>query len=361
MLYDNAQLLRAYSRLSALPGVAPEDAEEAARVAAGIATFLLTSLRQPEGGFGSAQDSESDLGEGGYYALDAAGRAAAIPPAVDDKVLTGWNGLALGALAEAGARAGEASWVEAARVAATRILGHHTTPDGRLLRAATARGVSTAVATLEDYGMLAEGLLRLALATGEASWAVEARALVDACLVPGDDPRVFAAPGGGDPVLARQGLAFASDPSEGAYPSGLSAMSSAALLLAQLGAGGADASRYREAASRAVETVSDLARDSPIAFGATLTVGLGLADPATQLVVVGPADSALAAFARTWFRPGAVSVAVTETQAAEWTDAGFELFDGRGLVGGRAAAYLCHDFVCHLPETDPAALAAQLV
>jgi hypothetical protein len=357
MLYDNAQLLRAYSRLSALPGVAPADSVEARDVAAGIAAFLLTTLRRPEGGFGSAQDSESALGEGGYYALDAAGRTGATPPAVDDKVLTGWNGLALGALAEAGARAGEPSWIAAATAAATRILDHHTTPDGRLLRAATARGVSAAVATLEDYGMLAEGLLRLAIATGEASWAVTARRLVDECLLPGDDARVFTAPGGGDPVLAGQGLALASDPSEGAYPSGLSAMASAALLLAQLGAGGGTAS-YRAAASRAVETVSDPARESPIAFGAALSVGSQLTDPATQLVVVGEGD--LADVARTWFRPGAVSIAVTEAQAAEWTAAGFELFEGRALVGGRAAAYLCRDFVCRLPDTDPAALVAQL-
>ncbi|AMM20123.1 hypothetical protein AX769_08020 [Frondihabitans sp. PAMC 28766] len=373
MLYDNAQLLRAYSRLSALPGVDEPTAAEAAATAAGIADFLLTTLRTETGGFGSAQDSESDLGEGGYYALDAAARAGATPPKVDEKVLTGWNGLAIGALAEAGVRHARSHWVVAAEVATRRILSHHVTPDGRLLRAATERGVSAAVATLEDYGMLAEGLIRLALATGDVSYAVQARRLVDGCLLPADDPRVFAAPGGGDPVLAAQGLALASDPSEGAYPSGLGAAATAALLLAQLGAGGASGggpagAGYRAAAERAVASVADLARDNPLAFGASLTLALDLSAPATQLVVVtaeaGEAGGAgrgdLARIAQRWFCPGGVSTAVSETQAAAWSAAGFELFESRVAGPSSAAAYLCHDFVCRLPATRPEALAAQL-
>jgi uncharacterized protein YyaL (SSP411 family) len=30
------------------------------------------------------------------------------------------------------------------------------------------------------------------------------------------------------------------------------------------------------------------------------------------------------------------------------------LLEQRGLVDGRAAAYVCHDFVCDLPVTSPA-------
>ncbi len=384
MLYDNALLLRAYSRSSERAAAEGRDAqaETAAAVAAGIADFLLTTLRTGEGGFGSAQDSESDLGEGGYYELDAAGRAGATPPAVDEKVLTGWNGLAIGALAEAGARHARGEWLDAATVAADRILSHHVTADGRLLRAATATGVSTAVATLEDYGMLAEGLLRLALATGEPRFAVSARRLVDGCLLEASDPRVFAAPGGPDPVLQAQGLALAHDPSEGAYPSGLSAIATAALLLDELGAvpatsglagggpggSGAGPRGYRAAAERAVASVRALAVDNPIAFGATLTLGLDLAAPATELVVVAPDGSehegagsdGVARIARSWFRPGAVAVAVTGSQAREWSAAGFALFDERLAIDGLATAYLCHRFVCRLPVTTPEALREQL-
>jgi uncharacterized protein YyaL (SSP411 family) len=355
MLYDNALLLRAYSRLSALTD--GQESTAAADVAAGIADFLLTTLQRPDGGFGSAQDSESDLGEGAYYALDAAQRKAATPPKVDEKVLTGWNGLAIAALAEAGSRHSRPDWIAAAARAADRLLERHTADDGRLLRAATERGVSTAVATLEDYGMFADGILRLALATGEHRYAAEARKLVDACIV--DDERVFAAPGGGDPVLAAQGLGLASDPSEGAYPSGLSAAASAALILSQLVAEPA----YRRAAERAAAQVAERALDSPTAFGAMLTVAAGLADPATQLVVVTAQNAGspeLASFAHAWFRPGTVAVAVTEAQAADWSAAGFDLFDARATLDGVDTAYLCRDFVCRLPVTTLEDLVATL-
>lgn len=355
MLYDNALLLDAYSRLSAL--TEGDENAAAASAATGIADFLLRTLQRPEGGFGSAQDSESELGEGAYYALSGAERREAVPPRVDEKVLTGWNGLAIGALAEAGARHDRPDWTAAASRAADRLLERHRTADGVLLRAATERGVSTAVATLEDYGMLADGILRLALATGDPRYAVEARALVDACLT--DDDRVFAAPGDGDPVLRAHGLGLVSDPSEGAYPSGLSAAASAASTLSQL----VHEPRYRQAAERAVALVTSRALESPTAFGAMLRVAKGLADPATQLVVVtgeGAGSSELASFAHAWFRPGLVPVVVTSRGAEAWSAAGFDLFDGRITKGGLDTAYLCRAFVCRLPVTTLEELVAQV-
>jgi uncharacterized protein YyaL (SSP411 family) len=360
MLYDNAQLLTAYSRLATISA-------EALPVALGIADFLVGTLQTPEGGFGSAQDSESTVAgarsEGGYYALDAEERRHEGAPAVDDKVLTGWNGLAIAALAEAGARHARPDLVEAASRAADRILSAHFQPDGSLLRAATARGVSTAVATLEDFGMLASGLLRLALATGRVEYASRARFLVDACLLDSGDDRVFATPGGPDPVLDAQGLALRSDPSEGAYPSGLSAIAAASFLLFQLTA----EHRYREAAGRAVASVSVKALDNPIAFGASLALAADLVAPATQLVVVtadsdsaasGAGSGALADRARSRFAPGLLSIVVTAEQARAWSAAGFELFEGRvPLPGAAETAYLCHDFVCRLPVTEVDALA----
>ena len=40
---------------------------------------------------------------------------------------------------------------------------------------------------------------------------------------------------------------------------------------------------------------------------------------------------------------------------------GIPLLEGRGMVDGRATAYVCRNYVCQLPVTDPESLTAQLV
>jgi uncharacterized protein YyaL (SSP411 family) len=343
MLYDNALLLGTYAR------VGSHD------VAEGIASFLTGVLQQPGGGFASAQDSESTVNgvrvEGGYYALDADDRAAQAPPALDRKVLTGWNGLAIEALAAAGSRLGRQHWVDAARRAADFLLAQHLLPD-RLVRASIDGTVSAARATLEDYGMFAGGLLELALATGEVRYAEAARGLVDATL---GGASVFTVPGGADPVLEGHGLALESDPSEGAYPSGLSAMAAAAHTLYSLTAD----TRYLAAATAAMESIAPLVTPRPIAFGAALGVMSGLGAASSQLVVVtGDAHEGtnVASVALAWQRSGAVVAVVSADQAAAFAAAGFELFEGRTARDGQSTAYLCRDFVCALPVTDAASL-----
>ncbi len=347
MLYDNAQLLTAYV-------LAGRDA-----IASGIADFLLATLQLPAGGFASAQDSESTVAgtrvEGGFYALDAAARVSEVPPALDEKVLTGWNGLAIGALATAGARMERPEWITAARRAADFLLEHHMRAD--LVRASIAGTVSTARPVLEDYGMLAVGLLELALATGEVRYAASGRRLVDEALEAGEavgEP--FAVPGGADPVLVAQGLVVAQGASDGAYPSGAAAISAAAVTLHRLTARGG----YLDAARATMDRVSAAAGDQPISYGAALSVLSALREPARQLVVVteGGADAAATALARHW--RGGLAAVVTAEQAAQWTAAGFELFEGRTTEAGITTAYLCEDFVCRLPITSVGDLARSL-
>ena len=360
MLYDNALLLEAYARAGL---------EEPA---AGIVDFLGSVLRVP-GGLASGQDSESMLGgersEGGYYALTAAERAQVDPPALDDKVLTAWNGLAIGGLAVAGRRLADAPTAERARALAVELAGYvlaaHRLPDdehgrARLARASRAGRRSEAAATLEDYGDLAVSLLELAIMTGEARWATAAREFVDACIVPPTerDGALVRPPGGEDPTLVAHGLATIDDPQEGAAPSGTAALARAALLLHQLTA----EPRYRALAEGLIAPLGPLAVPRPIGFGATLAVATALAQPSRQLVVVipeGASDDDLTDYARHADTAGTLALAVTSAQAAEWVAAGFELLADRVALDGRPTAYLCTDFVCRLPVTSLSELTAE--
>ncbi|WP_440709799.1 thioredoxin domain-containing protein [Herbiconiux sp. YIM B11900] len=383
MLYDNAQLLDAYTEAWARAqgpvgppvsaGAGEPDAAGRARDAAeGIARFLLDVMQLPSGGFASAQDSESTVDgarvEGGYYALDAAARAAQTPPALDEKVLAGWNGLALGALAHAAFVFDRDDWLATARRAADHLLATHVRPGHPLARVSIGDRLSDAAATLEDYGMLAEGLLRLAAVTGSVRYASAGRALLDDVL----EGRT----GSGDPVLRGQGLSAELDPSEGAYPSGRSAAASALVLLYGLTA----ERRYREAAAELLAPVRELAPTQPIAFGAALRVLTELARPATQLVLIEPDGAAEARPATPGLPASEVSTGspvsattalrdyvrrqttgltarATESQARELAASGFELFEGRPAQHGLPTAYRCTDFVCRLPATTPEQLA----
>ncbi|EPR75281.1 Thymidylate kinase [Leifsonia rubra CMS 76R] len=379
MLYDNAQLLASYALA------------DRTETATGVAEFLRDKLRLPSGAFASGLDSESTVDgkrvEGFYYSLDAASRARVEAPPRDNKILTGWNGLAIEALALAGARHGNAEWIALARGAADFLLAEHVLgarvadasgvavrvpaehSGERLVRTSIDGILSDAAATLEDSGMLAQGLLELSIATGEVRYAIAARDLVDGALTAGaagSGSSPFGLPGGTDSVLAAQGLSTEADISDGAHPSGLSAMASAAFTLFAL----TGDARYRDAAEASMKLVGQLAFQQPISFGTALTLMSELGAPLRQLVVVTPvavdaadAESSdeLTRPARKLHRAGGIGVVASQAQAEAFAASGFELFAARTAIEGKPTAYLCEEFVCRLPLTDPAALGALLI
>ncbi len=325
MLIDNAQLL--------------EVALAAGRddVARGIAGFLLAVLRRPGGGFGAAQDSESwidgERSEGGFYRRPLAEREGLEPPAVDGKVVTGWNGLAIGALARAGAALDEPGWIAAAADAARAVLAANRDESGALVRTSLDGVASAAVATRADLGLFADGLFALGLATGDAEWARTAL-------------EVLATEAKPDPVLAAQRIPGADDGTDGDLPSGSAALAAASLTAWRLGAG----EEHRSRAETLVEERAIRALAQPFGSGAILRAAAALAEPPRQIVVV-TADphGPLARAAR---RADADVVAVVSpAQARAWSAAGFTLFDERDRVEG--VAYDCRGFVCRLPVSDP--------
>jgi uncharacterized protein YyaL (SSP411 family) len=123
--------------------------------------------------------SEEELGrrlEPARRALLAA-RQRRKRPLVDDKVLTDWNGLMIGALARSGQLLGEPRYVDAARRAAGFVRERLRDPESGILLHAWREGRAHVAAFLDDYVFLVEGLLRLREATGEERWAEEATRL----------------------------------------------------------------------------------------------------------------------------------------------------------------------------------------
>ena len=395
MLYDNAQLARLYLRAWQVTGHDPYR-----RVAVETLDYLLREMRHPDGGFFSAQDADSEGVEGKFFVWswdelvalvgeetaerygatpegnwegtnvlwtpgerpDEEARAKLIeerskrvPPATDDKVLAGWNGLAIGAFAEAGRALGEPRYLDAATGAAAFVLGELRRADGRLLRA-WRDGRTSGPAFADDHAMLASGLLTLYEATLDLRWMRAARELAH------DLVRLFRdAEGGGffqtgtdqEQLVVRPKELF-----DNAVPSGNSVAADVLLRLALL-SGDAEQERAGVSALRAARPVMERA---PSAAGHALTALDLYLGPSREIAVIGdPADDATRALLReawTRFLPRAVLACAPagDPSAAETVP----LLGGRSEVNGRPAAYVCERFACKRPVTEPAELAALL-
>lgn len=343
MLVDNAGLLMAYSRAGMVD------------VAAGIVGFLHHQLLVG-GALGSARDSESIIdgvqNEGGYFQKDALERSVVSPPAVDGKIVTGWNGLALEALAHAHRHGVGGDPGQLGTEIAQWLLTHHVDSGGRVIRVSRDGVVSQAPATLEDVGGLALGLCELGIATANVELLTAGRALVDHIRADPD----WLPP---DPVLARNrvpsGATTRPDINEGASPSAQALLALAALRLEGLTGDGS----YRDFAQGLIEPLAEVALSQPLRSGGVLRVLSELASPAREVVVVADGATELSGTALRWQGEGGLVVVVNSESAARFAAAGFSLLEGR-MDGSLPIAYVCEGGVCSVPTTSAWELREQL-
>jgi len=412
MLYDDALLARLYTRAWQLTG-----AERYRRVATETCEYLLRELRQPQGGFSSSQDADSEGVEGRFFVwswdelVAIAGEAVAtafgagpsgnwegtnvlwrpipipavaaeleldpevlareveaaraelfrvregrVRPATDDKVLAAWNGLAISALAEAGRAFGEPRYVEAAVQAAGFVLTHLRDDDGRLLRS-WRDGRAGRAGFADDHALMAEACLTLYETTFELRWFTEARALADELLRRfRDDERGGFFQTGSD---AEELVIRPKEVIDNAVPSGNSAAADVLLRLAHL----TGEPEYERAGADALRVVRDAMAGAPTGFGhalCALDVYLG---PVKEVAIVGdPAAErtrALAAevTARRFLPNHVLAVAAPDDAASIEAVA---LLRERPQVEGKPTAFVCERFACKLPVVKPQALAEQL-
>jgi uncharacterized protein len=271
-------------------------------------------------------------------------------PALDDKAVAAWNGLALAAFAEAIPVLARPADLAIAEELAEAALGLLRGPDGRLARSFRS-GRTTGRGGLDDYACLADGLVSLYGATFDERWLVAACELVDVV------ERQFADAAGGWFDTAADAEPLIVPPKEiqdGATPAGGAAAAAIILRLAELTGEG----RLRGAAERAIGQIERLAARYPRAFPAWLGALDFASARVTQVAIVGgrgaAARRALVEVARRGFQPYRV-LAVGDPKSSV-----LGLLHGRFAMSGRATAFVCRDFACRLPVTEPEELAAEL-
>ncbi len=393
MLYDNALFVRVYLHAWQRTGEA-----RYLQVVEETIGYVLRDLRDPGGGFYSAEDADSEgvegkfyvwtpeeihlvLGDdapefGNWYGITSEGnfegrnilwrpmrgdlqrpasvelsrlrlfqaREMRVRPGLDDKVLTEWNGLMLASLAEAALVTSNHQWLAAATKNGEFLLSRLRQEDGRWLRSwqpGDDGGRARHLAFAADLAALADGFTRLAEASGQRRWIAAATDAADQLLdLFWDDERggVYSTGRDADPLICRP-----KDVADNAVPSANSATAVALLRLSALTGN----ERYRQRALDIMRLLGPLAANHPTAFG-HLMAAIDMVDAGFSEIVVPGDEQDLLDVVRLRYLPNSVLA---------WGEA-YEspLWDGRE----RGLAYVCRQFTCGLPASTPAELAAQL-
>lgn len=408
MLYDNALLAIANLETWQATGNGTY-----ARIAEEIFTYILRDMTSPEGGFFSAEDadSENEKGqkeEGFFYTWkpdeirqilgDAdAGRfmvlfditskgnfegrsipntiKGSIPgndlefvencrkklfgyrenrihPVKDDKVLTSWNGLMIAAMAMGGRVLGNSNYTAAAEKAAGFVLTQLIDKDGRLL-AVYREGTSPLKGYADDYAFMIWGLIELYETTYKPEY------LKNAIKLNNDFIDLFWDQGNGGLFLyGKDSEKLITRPKEGydgATPSANSAAANNLVRLARL----TGMHELEDKSRQILQAFSGSIRSYPSGFSHMLNAAILLEAKGTEVIVSGEIEKGadkLLDIVRQDFRPFTVSLHYNYNQDPESLKALIPFIANYSALDGKAAAYVCRNFTCNAPVTDPTQL-----
>lgn len=409
MLYDNALLVVAY--LEAYQITKNEDFE---RIVREVLRYLDRDMTSPEGALYSATDADSkdERGESheGYFFTWSKDELAALLPSEmmsvaeeylgvsahgnfegrnilvaakapskeatqakellyearkkkpgvlrDEKILTAWNGLAISALAKAGFVLNDESYVTRAATAADFVLSK-LQDNMRLLRSYM-DGQARHAGYLEDYAFFIAGLLDLFEATSDLRWLKEAirldRVLCDE-FEDAQDGGFFMTSVTHEKLIAREKPAY-----DGAEPSGNSVALLNLLRLAEL----TSDESYKKRAGKALSAFSMLLTQRPTGLSQMLLALDIQAEGAQEIVVVTPLGKRAEAAPfldelRNHFQPNKVFLVVEEGSELVSYAQHVPWLSGKVAQGGKPTAYVCRNYVCGQPTTDPKVFASQLL
>ena len=280
-------------------------------------------------------------------------RQERVPPGLDDKIITAWNGMMISAMAEAGRVLGIKRYIDGAMRAADFLLSVHRTSQGTLLRTSR-QGRAHLDGVLEDYAYLAEGLIDLYEASGQERYLTAAlqfgERMVDS-FRDEDQGGFYTTAKTHETLIIR-----AREGADGATPSG-NAVAVSALARLSFHYNRQD---LREAAIGGIRAYGRQIARYPRAFAKSLAEVDLLAEGPIELAFVGapndPGLEALQLAVREVFLPHRVIASSDGTG----TPTGHPLLAGKGLVEGKAALYICRNFSCQRPLTDPREVAESL-
>ena len=414
MLYDNALLARTY-----VEAYQVTQDENYRRIATETLDYILREMTSEEGGFYSATDADSEGVEGkffvwtpaqiqavlankedarrfcAYYDITEEGnweghsiphtpqslehvaeemkcsseellttiervrpkvyqfRLQRVPPGLDDKVITAWNGMMIGTMAEAARVLGNQRYLVGATRAANFLLTTLSQPGNRLLRTYR-EGKAHLNACLEDYAYLSEALIDLYEAGGEERYLHEAVCLAERIVEDFSDQDqggFFTTASDHESLILRS-----REGPDGATPSG-NAVAASALARLSFHFNRED---FREAATKAIRAYGHQISQIPRGYAKSLMVVDLLLNGPIELALVGQTGESTYEQLRTEVNQHFIPNRIIAYQQDRETETTHPLLTGKSQVEGKAALYLCRNFACEKPITDPKAVAIAL-
>jgi hypothetical protein len=280
-----------------------------------------------------------------------------IHPLKDDKILADWNGLMAAAMAFAGRSFEEPDWIRAAQSAVDFVHEEMRTKEGRLLHRYR-DGDASIPAFLDDYVFMTTAMLELYDATFDPAYikrALDLQQQTHELFWDAERGGFYFTATDNEELLVRQKEVY-----DGAIPSGNSMAADNIVRLARL----TGDTELGQSADRIFAAFSNEVNQLPSAHSQLLSALQRGVGPSLEVVIAGrPGDAdteALLHIVRESYLPQAAVLVVPPGKEGASIRRLAPYTEAHQPIDGKAAAYVCRDFACRLPTTDPGKLSELL-
>jgi hypothetical protein len=275
-------------------------------------------------------------------------------PHLDDKIIAGWNGLMISAYARAAQVLDDPSYLEIATRAARFLRANLYDEKGKLLYRNYRGGRSDIEGFADDYAFVIQGLLDLYEGSFDIEWlkfALELQETQDRLFFDEKNGGYFSTSGKDESVFLRM-----KDDNDGAEPAASSVAALNLVRLSQL----RDEQKITERAKKTIDAFATTLSHFPSAMPQMLVaLDYSLSKP-RQIVIAGKKDSpetkALFKEVHHHFLPNTIVLLADGAEGQKFLGGKNEAIRAMSPVDGKAAAYVCENFTCKAPVTDPKAL-----
>ena len=277
---------------------------------------------------------------------------------LDDKIIAAWNGLMISAYARAAQVLDEPRYLEAARRAAKFLRANLYDEKSKLLFRSYRDGRSAVEGFADDYAFVVQGLLDLYEASFDVEWLKFARQLQetqDRLFFEEKNGGYFTTSGKDASVLLRM-----KDDNDSAEPAASSVAALNLLRLSQF----YDDKQLEDRARKTIDAFATTLSHFPSAMPQMLVALDFSSSKPRQIVIAGKKDApetkALLTEVRRHFLPKTISLLADGAEGQKYLGKRNEAIRAMSVVDGKPAAYVCENFTCKTPVTDPKQLAELL-